>query len=318
MVKIAIVNSSSFARLIPEHARRLRRLGPARRFMVPIDIDGAELGRLLRGYPYVVASVNPTFDAAFFDACGPGLRLLARHGIGTNNVDLRAAHEHGVLVTKVAGVVEREAMAEHSVALLLACLRRLSPAQAKVRARGWHERSAFVGTESRGRKVGIFGLGNIGSRVAQILARGFGAEILACDPKVRAAQASAGEIYRHADIISLHCSLSPQNRHMLGREAFARMRRGVVLVNTARGELVALQPLLAALKSGQVAAYGADVVEGEPVTDRKHPLLRQPNALIVPHIGAYTRESLEGMGAKMLDDIEAVLKGRRPQELARP
>ena len=105
---------------------------------------------------------------------------------------------------------------------------------------------------------------------------------------------------------------------MLGARQFARMKPGVVIVNTARGELVALQPLLRALKSGRVAAYGADVVEGEPITQRSHPLLRAKNALIVPHIGAYTRESLEQMGTKMLDDIEAVLRGRKPKELAKP
>lgn len=325
MVSIAIVNSSSFGRAFPEHARRLRRLGRVRRLQVSQHIEPRRLGRLLKGAEIVIASVNPHYGPAFFEETRPRLRLLARHGIGVNNVDLAAAAKAGVLVSKVPGPVEREAMAEHAVALILACLRRLAPASAAVRQGGWMRRPEFVGGELAGRDVGILGLGNIGSRLARILRRGFGARVYGHDPGRPAAglrrlgvrPLPLAALLRRCSVVSLNCSLNASSRHLMNAARLRLLPRGAVLVNTARGELVHEGALRAALRSGRLAAYGADVVTGEPIRDRRHPLLREPRALIVPHIGAYTEESLKAMGDKICEDVERVLKGRRPRELAR-
>jgi phosphoglycerate dehydrogenase-like enzyme len=273
----------------------------------------------------IVASVSPQFDAEFF-RLSPGLKLLARHGIGVNNVDLAAATRHGVIVTRVEGAVEREAMAEHAVGLLLAVLRRLKPADVAVSGGRWAERSAFIGRELRGRTVGVVGFGNIGRRTGEILVRGFGARVLATDPFVSAAsirrsgarRVPLGRLLREADAITLHCPLNPATRWLIGARALRLMRRGAVLINTARGALLDERAVAAALRSGRLGGLGADVVAAEPA-GQSHSFTRTPNTILVPHIGAYTEESLRGMGEKMLRDLEAVLhRGTIPGDVANP
>src|SRR3989338_3621474 len=304
MLKIAVVNSSSFANIFPEHKQRLKYLGKVKRFKVPIDISGKKLGNMLQGYDAIVASISPNYDKDFFKAQGGSLKLLARHGIGTNNIDLQAAGDFGVIVTKVPGIIEREAMAEHTVALMLTCLRNIQQAKKNVKEGKWQSRTDFVGGELRNRTVGIFGLGNIGSRVAEIVEKGFGAKVLSYDPTVDT-NSTLSEIISNASVISLNCSLNPENIHMISEKELSKMSPKTVLINTARGELIDLKPLVKALKNKKIAAYGADVVEGEPI-GKNHPLLKLKNVTIVPHIGAYTRESLRRMGDKMLDDLEAL------------
>lgn len=323
-LRIAIVNSSSFGKHFPEHRQRLAALGEVRRFDFPADIGGEELAEALRGFPILIVSVRPFFTPEFF-ARKDETWLIARHGIGVDNIHLPSATERGVLVTKVTPWVEREAVAEFTVALLLDILRRTPEAAASVRRGEWERRAEFLGWEIRGKVVGIIGLGNIGGRVAEILHRGFGARILAYDPcltpeRARLVGAEATDLetlLREADILSLNASLTPENYHMLSHREFALMKPGVFIVNTARGELVDEEALVAALETGKVAAVGMDVVEDEPI-GADHRLLRYPNVLIVPHIAAYTRESLRLMGEKVVADVEHLLQGQVPEEVVNP
>jgi len=323
--RIAIVNSSSFGRIFPDHLRRLARVGETRRFTVPSGLKDAALAGRLKGFHAVIASVNPVYDDAYFRQ-SPDLLLITRHGIGYNNVDTVAATRAGVLVSRVPGVVEREAMAEHTVGLILAVARRLRLADRAVRLGRWETRPRFVGFELKGRTVGLVGFGNIGSRVAGILTRGFGARVIACDPgvperrirKLGARKVSLTVLLRESDVISLHASLDDKSRGMIGEKELRRMRPGAVIVNTARGELTDEAALGRALKGGRLAGLGLDVVTREPAGSG-HPFLRHGNVLMVPHIGAYTVESLEGMGEKVVDDVERVLgSGKPPRELVNP
>src|SRR5579859_412426 len=168
MINIAIVNSSSLGKVFPQHWKALTRLGKVKRFDVPVDIPGRKLGRLLKGFHAIIAGVNPDYTPEFFRETRGTLRLIARHGIGTNNVDLKAASQAGVIVTKVPGKDEQEAMAEHTLALMLAILRKLENAQSAVRRGRWLDRPAFVGSEIKGKTLGLIGLGNIGRRVGEI------------------------------------------------------------------------------------------------------------------------------------------------------
>lgn len=323
-MRIAIVNSSSFGRYFPEHIDRLTHLGEVRRFEFPASIGGSELARALKGFPILIVSVTPRFSPEFF-AEKDETWLIARHGIGVDSIHLPSATVHGVLVTRVPGPAERDAVAEATVALLLALLRHIPQAGAAVREGRWADRAAFVGWELRGKTVGLIGSGNIGSRVGEILARGFGARVLAFDPSVPpevicAAGAEPTDLetlLEESDIISLHAALTEENYHLLSYKSFTRMKPGVLLVNTARGELVDEAALIAALESGKVAGAALDVVEGEPIGP-DHPLLRFPNVLVVPHIAAYTRETLRRMGEKMVADVERVLLGEVPEEVVNP
>ncbi len=320
--KVAIVNSSSFGRYFTEHIERLESFAEVIRLDLPADIPGIELAEKLRDVDFIIASVTPNYDAEFFKHVS-NLKLIARHGIGYNNIDLDAATRCGVIVTKVPGEVERNAVAEHALALLMAVSRKIVDAVNAVRAGKWAERARFIGIELTGKVVGVIGVGNIGSRFCQIVSRGFNATVLGYDPGrseewIRSAGAEPvsdlDELLERADIISLHASLNETSYHILSRPQFAKMKDGVIIVDTARGELIDTQALIEALESGKVRAVALDVVEGEPI-GAEHPLLKYDNVIIVPHIAAYTEESLKAMGDKVIADIEAILDKRVPEEV---
>lgn len=321
MVKIAIVNSSSFGKHFPEHIERLKKLGEVERYNFPENIDGKTLAKELMGFSIIIASVKPYYNKEFFEYKDKTI-LITRHGIGYDNIDLKSAVEKKVIVTKVPGDVEREAVAETAIALLMAVMRKIRSASLKVKEGKWKERAEFIGWEIKGKTVGIIGLGNIGSRVGEILKNGFNAKVIAYDPnlsedeirKRRAKPVSLEKLLKSSDIISLNASLTPENYHMLSFKEFSLMKNGVFIVNTARGELVDEKALISALESGKVAGVGMDVVEGEPI-DENHPLLKFENVIITPHISAYTYESLKSMGDKVVSDVEKVLKGEIPDEV---
>lgn len=323
-MKIAIVNSSSFGKYFPEHLNRLSALGHVQRFTFPVDIDGKALAEALAGFDIIVASVKPDFHREFF-AHKDRTRLITRHGIGYDNVDIDGASQCACIVSRVAGWVEREAVAETTVTLLLDILRRTADASARVREGRWADRADFVGWEIKGKTVGIIGIGNIGSRVCEILKFGFGAQVMACDPNLYpdvirnlgAEPVELEHLLRESDIISLNASLNPSSRYMLSPREFGMMPDGVFIVNTARGELMDQDALIAALESGKIAGIGMDVVEHEPI-GADHPLLKYPNVMIVPHIAAYTRESLGLMGEKVVSDVERVARGEMPDEVVNP
>ncbi|MEQ6358763.1 D-isomer specific 2-hydroxyacid dehydrogenase family protein [Thermoanaerobacter thermohydrosulfuricus] len=317
-VKIAIVNSSSFGKHFPDHIEKLKALGEVERFELPHDMRGKALAEKLMGYSVIIASVKPYYDREFFEYKDKTL-LITRHGIGYDAIDIKSATEKGTLVTKVAGIVEREAVAENAIALLMDVMRRVREASLRVKEGKWQERASFMGYEIKDKVAGIIGIGNIGSRVAEILKYGFGAKVIAYDPNLseeeiqkRGAQpVSLEELLQTSDIISLNASLNGKNYHMLSHKEFSMMKKNVFIVNTARGELIDTEALIKALKEGKVAGAGLDVVEGEPIDDN-HPLLAFDNVIITPHTSAYTYECLRGMGDKVVSDVEKVLRGEIP------
>jgi len=319
-----VVNSSSFGRVFPEHLRRLESLCQVKRIDDASAWDGRKIARTCRGATVLIASVSPVYGDSFFRNM-PGLKLLARHGIGYDNVDLASATRHGVVVTRVPGYVEREGMAESAVMLALSIARRTRAADMAVRNGKWNERTRFVGIELRGRPVGVIGCGNIGSRVVQLFRRGFGARVMATDPNVADAKirsygaqpVSLGKLLRESSVITLHASLNPTSRGIIGKSALQKMRPGTLLVNNARGELLDEGAVARALHAGRLAGLAVDVVSCEPAS-KSHPFLKCPNTIVVPHVGAYTVESLRAMGEKMVEDVASILGGRRPREVVNP
>ena len=319
--KIAIVNSSSFGKLFPDHLDRLLEIGEVHSFQFAPDIPGDELAYALAGHDYIIASVAPRFSEEFFRH-KDRTRLIARHGIGFDSIDLDAATRCGVVVTKVAGWVEREAVAEHAIALMIDVMRKVGDADARVRRGLWHERAQLVGFEIKGKTLGVIGPGNIGSRVCEIASRGFGARVIAYDPNQSpldmavygASQVDLDTLLRESDIISLHCALTPSTAVIIGENEFARMKDGVFLINTARGELIDEAALVRAVESRKIAGLGVDVVTNEPA-GADHPLMAFDNVIVTPHVSAYTMESLRLMGEKMVADVESVAAGRVPDEV---
>jgi len=323
--KITILNSSSFGKHFPDQLEALSAMGPVNRVDVPIDVPDEVLVERLLGTNALIASVTPKLPGHVLEAL-PDLVLIARHGIGCDNVDIPAATELGIMVSKVAGEVEQEAVAENTIALLLAVGRHVHSGFISVRESRWSERAKYLGLELKGKRIGIIGIGNIGSRVAQILKDGFRAEVIATDPYLSDAEikrrgatpVAIEELLSTSLAISFHCPLTSATRRLLNRGSFSTMKRGVIIVNSCRGELLDEDALCEALESGLVGAYGTDVVEGEPINGN-HRLLKYPNVLVVPHLGGYTTESLSGMGQTMVDDVRKVFIERgHPGTLANP
>jgi len=315
-VNIAVVNSKSFGRYT-NAVEELKKLGRVEFIEVPKDINGKELAKVLNGFQFVIASVTPYYSAEFFDLNNDVL-MIVRHGIGVDNIDLQAAERHGVVVARVPGYVEREAVAEHTAALMISALRMVPQSYIAVKEGRWGDRAKFIGRELPNLTVGVIGFGNIGSRVAEILAKGFNAKIVVYDPYVSKETVEAlgyryvsdlKELFKVSDIVTLHAALTKENYHMVNKDVLFNAKEGIIIVNTARGELIDEQALCEALDKGIVSAVAMDVVEGEPIS-AEHRLLKYNNVIITPHIAAYTWEALKGMDMAMVYAIKNFIDGK--------
>jgi D-3-phosphoglycerate dehydrogenase / 2-oxoglutarate reductase len=245
-------------------------------------------------------------------AASTRLKVVARAGVGLDNVDVPAATARGVMVVN-APTSNIVSAAEHAVALLLAAARHIPAADASLRAGKW-ARSALTGVEINGKVAGIVGLGKIGQLVAQRLAA-FGVELIAYDPYVAPARAaqlgielvSLDELLQRAELISIHLPKTPETLGLIGAEELAITKPGVIIVNAARGGLVDEAALADALRSGQVAAAGIDVYATEPTTDS--PLFGLPNTVVTPHLGASTTEAQDKAGTAVARSVRLALQG---------
>jgi len=238
----------------------------------------------------------------------PQLTLIARAGVGTDNIDLAAASARGIRVVN-APAAATESVAELTVAFALLLFRGLGPVLAATRAGRWER--AGHGRELAGKTVGLVGYGRIAREVARQL-RAFRAVPVAFDPFVTRTDDGTelvdfGTLLARSDLVSLHAALTPENHHLLNADAFARLRRGAFLVNVARGALVDESALLAALESGQVGGAALDVFESEPPVHRA--LLEHPRVLATSHIGAATVEGQARAGADTVREVLRALRG---------
>lgn len=245
----------------------------------------------------------------------PRLRVVANAVVGFNHVDVAACRARGIVVTNTPDVLTG-ATADLTWALILAAVRRLPQAERSLRAGEFHGWGFwdYLGGDLEGRTLGIFGMGRIGQAVAR-RAGGFGMRVVyhSRTPLHDAPEwepVSFDELLARSDVLSLHAPLTPETRHVIGRDALSRMRPGSVLINTARGPLVDETALVDALRDGPLSAAGLDVYEHEPAV---HPgLLELPNAVLLPHIGSATRGTRTGMAMLAARNAHAVLSGRPP------
>ncbi len=245
-------------------------------------------------------------------AAAKRLRVVARAGVGLDNVDVRAATQTGVMVVN-APTSNIVSAAELAIALLLAAARHLSPAHASLRSGEW-KRSRFTGIELFEKTLGIVGLGRIGVLVAQRLAA-FGMNVIAYDPYVQAGRAAQmgvrlvdlDTLLAESDFISVHLPKTPETVGLIGADELARAKPSLVLVNAARGGIVDEAALYAALKEGRIAAAGVDVYAKEPCTDS--PLFELENVVATPHLGASTDEAQEKAGVAVARSVRLALSG---------
>ena len=316
---IAIVNSSSFGKIFPEHLKRLNEIGRVEHFSVDGEIPGKELAELLQGFNIIIASVTPFFTEEFF-AHKDELRLITRHGIGYNNIDLAAAEKHDTIVSIIPALVERDAVAENNITNLLAILRCTVPADTAVREDRWEDRAQFVGRSLYNKTVGVIGVGNTGSAVVETLRNGFRCKVLAYDPYKSelylnshgAEKVDFDTLLTEADIICLCANLTEENYHMIDKAEIAKMKDQVYISNSARGALLSEEAMIEGLASGKIGGFATDVLEEEPGR-HDHGYLAFPNVVMTPHTSAYTRECLEEMGKKCVRDVEDVTAGKLPE-----
>ncbi len=276
------------------------------------DQDGFDLPGRIGDYEGIVirSATKLTSDLI---ARGERLKVIGRAGVGVDNVDVEAATKRGIVVANApqSNVVTA---AEHTMALLLALARNVPQAHASLTSGKW-ERSKFSGVEVYEKTLGILGFGRIGQLVAQ-RARGFGMRVVAFDPFVAAdryrelgvekAETSDG-VYAEADFITIHLPNTPDTKNWLDAEAFAKMRRGVRVLNVARGGLVDYDALKDALDSGLLGGAALDVFPSEPMTE--HPLFAYPNVVVTPHLGASTAEATDRAGYQAAEQVVAALTG---------
>jgi phosphoglycerate dehydrogenase-like enzyme len=243
-----------------------------------------------------------------------GVRLLARCGAGYDNIDVAAARERGIELVYVPdyGVDD---VADHALALLLACARKVALCDRSVRAGSWPSYAELAPMHRiLGRTLGVYGYGRIGRALAQ-RARALGLEVLPYDPFVPEASATREQVLRESDFLSIHVPLNEKTRHAIGRDELSLMRVGAILVNTARGPVVDTVALAEALSDGRLGGAGIDVYEEAPLP-ADHPLRRCPTAVLTPHAAAYTEEALAEVRKRPLEDALRVLRGEAPRNPA--
>jgi len=253
----------------------------------------------------LLTMLSDRIDAALIDAC-PKLRTVVNYAVGSDNIDLAAAAARGIQVGVTPDVLT-DATADLTWALLLAAARRLPEGAEAVRAGAWRtwEPAGFLGLELRGATLGLIGLGRIGRAVAE-RAPGFGMTVIHTS---RSGGVTLSELLARSDVISLHCPLTPQTRHLIDARALAAMKPTAILVNTARGAIVDQPALVAALNDGGIAAAALDVTDPEPPPP-EDPILRAPNLLLLPHVGSATRTARARMAQIAEENLLAALAGR--------
>lgn len=248
------------------------------------------------------------------------IRVIANVSVGVDHVDLDAARERGIAVTNTPGVLA-DATAEVTILLLLGAARRASEGERLVRAGEWNtwSPSFMVGTQVTGKRLGIIGMGQVGRVTAQ-RARGFDMAIHYHNRRRLPPEQEAGATYHqtpeallpHCDFLALHCPATAETQRLLNAERIALLPDGAIVVNAARGSIVDEAALMAALRSGKLAAAGLDVYDHEPNIDPAFAQLS--NTFLLPHIGSATRETRDAMGFRALDNLDAVLAGRKPRD----
>lgn len=253
--------------------------------------------------------------AAAMDAA-PALRVISKHGSGTDTIDKTAAAERGIQVVAAVGV-NAAAVAEQALALLLACAKSVVGLDERMRAGHW-DKSTHKSLELGGKTIGLIGLGAIGQRLAAMV-HGLNMRVIGFDPYAKnlpghIENVSLDTIWRQADVVSMHCPLTDENRGMINATTLAQCKRGVILVNTARGGLVDEDALLQAVRSGHVQAAGLDSFAVEPMP-AGHPFQQEPRIILSPHIGGVTSAAYVNMGVAAANNVLDVLtrEGARRQ-----
>lgn len=302
----------------------VRKLLPPGFELLALEQPGQE--EVIRKIPnadYLLVGGRTKIDARVLDAA-PRLKMIQRSGVGLDSLDLNAIRERNIPLYVNEGVNARS-VAEHTIMLILATLRKITSVDAMTKGGQWVKHDIGIGCHDLHEKqVGLIGLGSIGGHVAAML-KGFGARVVYYkkNPLPREEENDLGvkyltfnELLESSDIVSLHCPVSAETFGMIGRNEIARTKKGVVFINTARGGLIDEGALLDALNNGQVSAAGLDVFYKEPLPS-DHPFFKQNNLVLTPHIGGITAETFENMISRAFGNIALYDDGKSSEITAK-
>jgi D-3-phosphoglycerate dehydrogenase len=271
----------------------------------------------------ILFRAGPRCDDAILEAC-PHVRVVGRHGVGLDTVDLDAATRRGVAVVHAPGS-NAQAVAEHALMLMLACVKRTVEIDRLTRKGDWQARHVIGNTELAGKTLGIVGVGNIGRRVARF-AGAIGMRVLGYDKYVPADEvrrrgaepvASLEELLPQVDVLTCHTPLTPETRHMIDERTLALLRPGAIFVNTSRGRVHSERAVFEALVQKRLAAAGLDVFEQEP-SPVDNPLFNLDNVVCSGHVAGVTVEANRQASLQVTAEMLRVLRGERPEVLANP
>lgn len=307
-----LVTARSFAKS-PEAKAVLTQAGYEIQFN-PFDrpLVENELIELIKGMDALVAGMDEVTDKVM-EAGLPTLKIIAKHGVGYNTIDVAAANRRGIPVTITPGA-NNKSVAELAMGLMLSVARHTATMDKIVRNGGWNR---ITGNELGGKTLGVVGMGSIGSEVAK-RAAAFDMKIVAYDVYPRqdlvdqygVSYLPLQEVITQADFLSLHAPSLPETVGMINRETLQQMKKNAILINTARGDLVVEEDLIAALTDGTIAGAGLDTFANEPVQDKR--LFNLDNVVMTPHAGANTHEAVTRMGVMAAEEVVRVLSGQAP------
>jgi D-3-phosphoglycerate dehydrogenase len=281
-------------------------------------LDAATLEREVVGADGLIIRTGGVVDAALLDK-GTSLRVVGRHGVGYDQIDVDAATERGIQVVYTPGA-NTQSVTEHVFALMIGLSRHFPRMMAGLAAGNYHVRTSITGREIAGKTLGIIGFGRIGRRVGETAHHGFGMkvwyhDIIPAPPDVEeragARRQSLAELLQSCEYVTLHVPLDRSTRNLINRETLALLRKDAILINTCRGPVVDETAVAEALDAGQLWGYGADVFTVEP-PPKGHPLIGRSDVMLTPHSAAQTEEGLRTMAVTIAEEVIGVLHGKRP------
>lgn len=288
-------------------------------------LTASELIEKIKGVDVILSLLTDKIDGDVMDAAGPQLKLISNYAVGFDNINLKDATDRGIVVTNTPCDEVNEAVADHTWALILNLVRRITEADKAVREgayKGW-EPDIFLGGNMKGKTLGVIGLGRIGTMVAK-KAASFEVKVLynkkEPDPEIEktlgAKFVSLDDLLASSDFISIHVPLTDETRHMINKDTLIKTKKGAFLVNTARGPIIDESALIESLRSSQLAGAALDVFDNEPNLNPE--LIGLPNVILTPHIASATVEARQKMGELAVTSILDVASDREPQNLANP
>ncbi len=288
-------------------------------------IPRRELLKRVKGVDIILSLLTEKIDAQVMDAAGDQLKMVANYAVGFNNIDIEAAKERGIRVANTPSPVVSESVAEHAIALMFALAHRVVEADDFTRAgkyKGW-DPNLLVGTDLKGKTIGVIGAGRIGSGIAQRLHDGFGVKIIYADPNrnpkfekaFKAKHRTMMQLLKESDFVTLHVPLLKATHHLISTKELKAMKKTAFLINTSRGPVIDELALTKALEKGEIGGAGLDVYECEPLIDCNprdhHSLRKMPNVIMTPHTASATIEARDAMSISAAKNILAFLDKKR-------